>query len=81
MPDKFNFVGCRHFRHPLNFIVMDPRFPNESDLFWAINYHDGTMCALTVYKHPNNPLNIFIQYRQIWNIYCLENQVKLMIMI
>ncbi|MBR6612496.1 MAG: hypothetical protein IKK93_09720, partial [Campylobacter sp.] len=45
-------------------IVMDPRFPNESDLFWVSNYHDGTMCALTAYKHPDNPLNIFIKYRQ-----------------
>ena len=43
---------------------MDPRFPNESDLFWVSNYHDGTMCALTAYKHPDNPLNIFIKYRQ-----------------
>ena len=64
LPTKFNFAGCWHFRHPQNFIVMDPRFPNESDLFWVSNYHDGTMCALTAYKHPDNPLNIFIKYRQ-----------------
>jgi hypothetical protein len=64
LPAKFNFAGCWHFKHPQNFIVMDPRYPNESDLFWVSNYHDGTMCALTAYKHPDNPLNIFIKYRQ-----------------
>ncbi|WP_236846211.1 hypothetical protein [Campylobacter devanensis] len=74
LPDKFNFAGCHHFRHPVlsqnlvshnpaDLIVMDPRFPNESDTFWASNYHDGTMCALEAYRHPDNPLNIFIQYR------------------
>ncbi|MBR6612688.1 MAG: hypothetical protein IKK93_10720, partial [Campylobacter sp.] len=47
LPAKFNFAGCWHFKHPQNFIVMDPRYPNESDLFWVSNYHDGTMCALT----------------------------------
>lgn len=74
LPDKFNFVGCWHFRYPLNFIVMDPRFPNESDLFWVSNYHDGTMCALTAYKHPDNPLNIFIKYRQNMEyLLCREN--------
>ena len=64
LPAKFNFAGCWHFKHPQNFIVMDPRYPNESDLFWVSNYHDGTMCALNAYKHPDNPLNIFIKYRQ-----------------
>ena len=74
LPDKFNFVGCWHFRYPLNFIVMDPRFLNESDLFWVSNYHDGTMCALTAYKHPDNPLNIFIKYRQNMEyLLCREN--------
>lgn len=74
LPEKFNFVGCWHFRNPSNFIVMDPRFPNESDLFCVSNYHDGTMTGLSSHKLPAPPLNIFIKYRQNMEYFlCREN--------
>lgn len=63
-PERINFCSCWYFRHPLNFPILDSRFPNESDLLWFSNYCSNTgFDPLTAFKESGNILNIFIKYR------------------
>ncbi|MCW0256150.1 hypothetical protein OJP23_03190, partial [Campylobacter lari] len=63
-PDKINFCSCWCFRYPYYLPILDPRFPNESDLLWFGNYCSNKgFDPLIAYREEPNAVNVFIQYR------------------
>ncbi|RTH82758.1 hypothetical protein C3I39_08870, partial [Campylobacter jejuni] len=64
MPEKINFCSCWYFRIPGNLPILDPRFPNESDLLWFGNYCSNKgFDPLIAFRENREIINVFIKYR------------------
>ncbi|OEV72053.1 hypothetical protein AJY52_00790, partial [Campylobacter lari] len=63
-PEKINFCSCWYFRYPRYLPILDPRFPNESDLLWFSNYcSNNGFDPLIAFQENSNIINVFIKYR------------------
>ncbi|HED6632644.1 TPA: hypothetical protein SHD19_000799, partial [Campylobacter coli] len=63
-PERINFCSCWYFRYPRYLPILDPRFPNESDLLWFSNYCSNKgFDPLIAFKNNLNIVNVFIKYR------------------
>ncbi|EIX8087390.1 hypothetical protein MLA35_000866 [Campylobacter coli] len=63
-PEKINFCSCWYFRYPRYLPILDPRFPNESDLLWFSNYcSNNGFDPLIAFQENSEIVNVFIKYR------------------
>ncbi|HEH5501022.1 TPA: hypothetical protein SHD63_001779, partial [Campylobacter coli] len=63
-PEKINFCSCWYFRYPRYLPILDPRFPNESDLLWFSNYCSNKgFDPLIAFQENLDITNVFIKYR------------------